>query len=607
MSLSEPDRLEAAAREERELLLVLARQMPLVLGASVIVAPVCYGVMKLIGEGVDLSLWLTGMFTLLMTRLASLKRFRASPLASPEQIRNWGAVFTIASGTSGCLFGLLGFLATQPSSPLSSIFALMVLVGMAAGSIASLAAAKWAYPAFAIPTMTPIISRHWEMGGPTGYAIAGFGVIFLLVNLGYARIQRRSLIESIRLRFEKEALIGELEDARRRSDAANDSKTRILLSAGHDLRQPLYAITLLIESVERRLPPDALRQAQAMRSCARTIDELLDRMLQIARLDTGKIEAKLEDVPLKGVFERLMIEFSPEAQARESTLACVPSSLIAKADPQLLSGVLRNFLSNALRYGAGGRVLLGARRQGGDIRIEVLDQGPGVAPEHIEAIFEPFYQVGNAERSPENGHGLGLAIAQGMARMMGAQIEARSRPGKGSAFSIAMQAGAAASPAMTPRAALATEALKDAPIILVVEDVAIVRETTCELLTAWGCRPIAAADGAEALEAAARSREPIDCVITDLRLPGDLDGLEIVRQLRAQRPDHLPAIMTTADPASNRGEAEGVTTFIKPIAPSKLREALAAMLGRRRANDPSRSPDAPPERAYRPGSSDRSA
>ena len=607
MSLSEPNHLGEAAREERELLLVLAREMPLVLGASVIVAPVCYGVMQLIGEGVDLSLWLAGMFALIAVRLASLKRFWASPLAAPEQIRNWGAAFTIASGASGCLYGLLGFLATWPASPLSSIFALMVLVGMAAGSIASLAAARWAYPAFAIPTMTPIISRHWDMGGPTGFAIAGFGVIFLLVNLGYARIQRRSLIESIRLRFEKEALIREIDDARRRSDAANDSKTRILLSAGHDLRQPLYAITLLIESIERRLPQDALRQAQAMRSCARTIDELLDRMLQIARLDTGKIEAKLEHVALQGVFERLMMEFSPEAQAREMELRCVPTSLVAKADAHLLAGVLRNFLSNALRYGAGGKVLLGARRRGRDICIQVLDQGPGIEPEHIEAIFEPFYQVGNAERAPENGHGLGLAIARGMARMMSARIEARSSPGKGSAFSIILPASEARTATAAHASLPAHGAFDKAPLVLVVEDAAIVRETTCELLEAWGCRAIGAADGAEALAIVAQSPEPFACVITDLRLPGELDGLDIVRQLRAQRPDYLPAIMTTADPALNRGEAEGVTTFIKPLAPSRLKETLDSMLAHHRANDPSRSPDAPPAPAHPHGLSDRSA
>lgn len=590
MSLSEassPEQVEAASREERELLQVLARQMPLVLGANMIVAPVCFGVMWFIGEGVDLALWLAGMFALIAARLIFLARFRAASLERPRQIRKWRAAFTIGSGASGCLFGLLGFIAADHARPLSSIFALMVLVGMAAGSIASLAAAKWAYPAFAIPTMTPIIVRHWQMGEATGYAIAGFGVIFLLVNLGYARIQRRSLLELIRLRFEKEALIQQIDAARRRSDAANEFKTRILLSAGHDLRQPLYAITLLIETIERHLPQSALRQAQAMRACAQTIDELLDRMLQIARLDSGRSDASLEDIPLQGAFERLMVEFSPEAEARELRLACVPSSLIVRADAHLLTGVLRNFLSNAMRYSSGGKVLMGARRAGAKVRIEVLDQGPGIAPDHIEAIFEPFYQVGNAERSPENGHGLGLAIASGMARMMGARIEARSVPGQGSAFTITLPAGAALARTEAPAVMPTHGVFEGAPLVLVVEDIAIVRETTCELLTAWGCRVISAADAAEAFAAVAAAQEPINCVMTDLRLPGDVDGLEIVRRLRAQRPGPLPAILTTADPAVNRGQAEGVTVLIKPVAPSRLRETLGAMLGQQREAGPS--------------------
>jgi len=277
----------AVEREERELLLVLARQMPLVLGASAVVAPVCFGVLQIIGPDLDLRLWLICMVGLIGLRGLLLLRFRASPLETGAQLEIWRMIFTLGSGASGCLFGWLGFVASDPARPLPSIFALMVLVGMTAGSIASLSAATWTYRAFAIPTMLPIIFRHWEMGGATGLAIAGFGVIFLLVNLGYARIQRGALLESIRLRFEKEELIQELEAARRRSDAANEAKTRFLLSAGHDLRQPLYAITLLIEAIGRHLPPSAERQATAMRACAHTIDDLLDRMLEVARLDAG--------------------------------------------------------------------------------------------------------------------------------------------------------------------------------------------------------------------------------------------------------------------------------------------------------------------------------
>ena len=504
-------------REERELLLILARQLPLVLGANAVVGP-------------------------------------------------------------GCLFGLLGYLASDPSQELPSVFTLMVLVGMTAGSIASLSAVTWTYRAFAIPTMAPIIFRYWAIGSATGLTIAMFGIVFLLVNLGYAKIQRVALIESIRLRFEKEELIRELEAARRRSDAANEAKTRFLLSAGHDLRQPLYAITLLIEAVGRHLPASAVRQAEAMRACAHTIDDLLDRMLEVARLDAGKTEAKLEDAPLQSVFQRLLVEFEPEAAKREVLLKCVDSSSIVKTDVHLLTCILRNFLSNALRYCAGGKVLMGARRLGDSVRIEVLDQGPGISPEHMDAIFEPFYQVGNVERAPENGHGLGLAIAKGMAMMMGAPLAARSQLHRGSVFSITLKSGAGGPPADTPALFIPQASVMDLPLILLVEDVAIVRETTRELLTAWGCRVIAAADGAQALAAVAQSTEPLDCVITDLRLPGPLDGFAIVRTLREKAGGALPAILTTADPAVGRGQAEGLTVLTKPVAPSRLKETLAALI-----------------------------
>ena len=570
----------AAEREARELLLVLARQMPLVLGANAVVAPVCFGVMQIIGPDADLRLWLLCMLGLIGLRGGLLLRFRASPMGTGAQLEIWRTIFTLGSGASGCLFGWLGFVASDPARPLPSIFALMVLVGMTAGSIASLAAATWTYRAFAIPAMAPIISRHWEMGGATGLTIAGFGVIFLLVNLGYAKIQRGALLESIRLRFEKEELIQELEAARRRSDAASEAKTRFLLSAGHDLRQPLYAITLLIEAMGRHLPASADQQAAAMRACARSIDELLGRMLDVARLDSVHTKAHLDEAPLQSVFDRLMVEFAAQAQARGIVLTCVPSSLIVRTDSHLLTCVLRNFLSNALRYGSGGKVLMGARRMGETVRIEVLDQGPGIAPEHIEAIFEPFYQVGNAERAPENGHGLGLAIAKGMANMMAAPIAVRSGLGQGSAFTITVGAGVTQGTADAPALLATPDAPVGRPLVLLVEDMAVVRETTCELLTAWGCRVIAAADAAQALAAASQSPEPLDCVITDLRLPGDIDGFAVVRSLRAKAAGPLPAILVTADPTVGRAEAEGVTVLTKPVAPSLLRETLASVLTR---------------------------
>lgn len=574
------DKPDAALRERRELLLILGRQMTLVLAANALVVPACFGVMRLISPDDDLRLWLGAMLGLIAVRWLLLLRFRASALKEPETISLWRMIFVTGSGASGCLYGLLGYLASDTTRPLSTIFALMVLVGMTAGSIASLSAVEGAYPAFAVPTMSPIILRHWEIGGVIGLTIAGFGVLFLVVNLGYARIQRRTLLESIRLRFEKEELIQELEAARLRSDAANEAKTRFLLSAGHDLRQPLYAIMLLIENMRRRAPVGAERETAALRTCARTIDELLDRMLEIARLESGKAEAQIEETPLQGIFERLMLEFGPEAQAREINLTCVATSVVIKTDAHLLTCILRNFLSNALRYSAGGKVLMGARRQRDRVRIEVLDQGPGIAQEHMEAIFEPFYQIGNAERAPEKGHGLGLSIARGMATMMGAEIEARSRLGHGAAFGVTAPICATRTRDARPAHRSTSDAPMGAPLVLLVEDVAIVRETTRDLLEAWGCRVIEAIDGAQALASAAQARETLDCVITDLRLPGALDGLAIVRELRRKTQAHLPAILITADPAASRGQAEGVIVLTKPVSPSRLHETLLMVTGR---------------------------
>jgi CheY-like chemotaxis protein len=165
--------------------------------------------------------------------------------------------------------------------------------------------------------------------------------------------------------------------------------------------------------------------------------------------------------------------------------------------------------------------------------------------------------------------------------MMGAKIEARSRLGHGSAFGVTVQMGAARRHIAAPAPVTAPEARIAAPLVLLVEDVAIVRETTRDLLEAWGCRVIDAADGAQALAAVAQAREPLACVITDLRLPGALNGLALVRELRRSVSAHLPAILITADPAASRGQAEGVIVLTKPVTPARLQETLLIVTGRR--------------------------
>ena len=213
----------------------------------------------------------------------------------------------------------------------------------------------------------------------------------------------------------------------------------------------------------------------------------------------------------------------------------------------------------------------------------------------MEAIFEPFYQIGNPERAPEKGHGLGLSIARGMATMMGVQIDARSRVGHGSAFGVTVPVRATGTRADALAVAVAPEASVGSPLILLVEDMAIVRESTRDLLEAWGCRVIAAADGAQALAAAAQVSEPIECVITDLRLPGALDGFGVVRALRARAQGNLPAILISADPAVSGGDAEGVHKLTKPVAPSRLQATLLAVLGATRPDASALSVSAEPQ------------
>lgn len=376
----------------------------------------------------------------------------------------------------------------------------------------------------------------------------------------------------------------QVDAARATAEQASVAKSRFFAAASHDLRQPLHSLGLLAGALR-----DTVRDAEGRTLVRRIADaigalnRLFDELLDISRLEAGTVEVRRRDIALQPLFDRLDDEFHADASARGLRLRFHPTALTVHTDPTLLERIVANLVSNAVRYTPSGGVLVGARRRGGAIVLQVWDSGIGIAPEQRELIFEEFYQAGNRGRDPKQGLGLGLAIVRRLTALLDVPLALDSVPGRGSCFALTLP------PARAAIAMAATEEEgEDRPFlgraVAVLDDDAAICEATTELLGRWGANA-RSGTSLESVRAVLGAGFVPDAILADLRLCGEFDGVAAVEQLRAQLGRAVPALLISGDIGARelaRVKASGLTLLTKPVAPARLRAALHALLDPRR-------------------------
>jgi two-component system CheB/CheR fusion protein len=340
-----------------------------------------------------------------------------------------------------------------------------------------------------------------------------------------------------------------LESAKRQAEQANLAKSRFLAAASHDLRQPLQTLSLLQGILSKKVrDPDSLKLVTRLEETLGAMSGMLNTLLDINQLEAGTVRPELVTFPIEDLLERLRSEFAYHAAARSLGWRMVPCGLSVHSDPRLLEQMIRNLLSNAAKYTEHGGVLLGCRRRGDKLRIEVWDTGRGIPEGQLRSIFEEFRQLDNSARERNRGLGLGLAIVQRLADLLGHAVDVRSRPGKGSVFAVEVPIGR--QDALQPQALGRDEAaarVGSGGTILVVEDDPDVREMLELLLNDEGYATVAAADGKRALELAALGVPRLDLVVADYNLPNGPSGLQVCAKLREMLHQEIPVIILTGD------------------------------------------------------------
>ena len=534
-------------------------------------------------------IWLLALAALNLVRFSMSRSFLRSP-PPPEAMLQWVRRAAVGQGLSGLAWGVLGAavigLAPQALEMVLIIFFTISLF------VTFNAAGPASYPlffnAFLFSAMVPMLVLAGLQAGEAYRYLFLTGVLFMIAAALIGANTNRYIIESIRMRYENVELLHDLIEQKDELDQANRGKTHFLAAASHDLRQPMQAVVLLVESLQERVRgPEERRIAESIRASVVSMAALLNAILDVSRFDAGTVKPERANFPVGRVLDRLRTAFGAEAAERRLTLRVLPSSAIVESDPILLYRVLANIVTNALRYTPRGRVTIGCRRRPGAMEIQVWDTGIGIPEDHLKDVFREFYQVGNPQRDREQGLGLGLAIVERTARLLGHPINVRSRVGVGSMFSLAVPIGDASAvrrPTLEGQGGWV-------PLlgckVLVVEDERDIRAAMTTLLEGWGCHVIAAASGAEAHELLAASADVPDVVFADYRLPGGEDGIALLEALVRAHPS-TSAILISGDiepELLKRASDAGLTLLHKPVRPARLR-ALLGSVWRDRANAP---------------------
>ena len=524
----------------------------------------------------QLVLWLAALVLVVVLRSVSIRRFARHPPAA-ERVTAWCHLATLFTFITGAILGAAAVAFVDPAEPLSVLVVGGIIMGATSGAIASLYPYPPSYWGFVLPSMGTLIVVLLVHAEPATLIVAVVCVLMQGTNILTSLTLYRAVDRSLRVSHENEALL-------RQAQTANAAKTRFLAAASHDLRQPLHALGLFFAMLSDELStPRAKVLMGHVESALASVGGMLMSILDISKLDAGIVSPVWGSVNVQALFDRLEREFTPLAQENGNRLRVRSSVLFVRSDANMLERMLRNLIANAVKYTHHGRVLVAARKVGDELRFEVHDTGCGIAPALQRAVFEEFYQVDNPQREQSQGMGLGLAIVERHAALLGHPLSLVSATDRGSCFAIC-------APLLRPPAVTASgdeeaglRTRFDGVVVVLVDDDAVVLTAMSALLEQWGCRVIAADSGDSAVALIEQSAQQPDLIVTDYRLRDEVTGNDVIALVQGHLGHPLPAAIVTGDTAPERlreANQAGHPLLHKPVKPQRLmatvRELLAA-------------------------------
>jgi two-component system, sensor histidine kinase len=467
----------------------------------------------------------------------------------------------------GSLLGLFGATTVLDVAHEYRLLLTMVLCCWCAAAMASLGFSARLYAAYLAAVLGPLALAWVFTDAPGRLPIAASLVLFGLVLQVFSLNFARRVQEGIAIRAENAELVRQLA-------AANEAKTRFLLAASHDLRQPLHAIGLMGAGLLRLQDPQEIRDlCRTLAATVQNLNALFSSILDVSRLDSGDVRIALLDVPLDRLLSQLDSEYRALCLAQGRRWECQVEQAAVRTDPAQLERLLRNLLDNALKHGGDGAVRLAVARAGTQVQLTVADTGPGIPPPERARVFDEFYRMGNSA----SGLGLGLSIVRRLADRLGARLElgwTDPQQRRGACFTLSLPAveGGAAAPM-----------LEEEPVdlaglrILLLDDQEEVLAAAQALLRSWGCQVAACRSALDLAPALAELGEP-DVALVDYQLANGESGVAAIAGVQERFPGMGTLVVTgESDPARIAALQDVGLVLRKPLAPEALQRALAGI------------------------------
>ncbi|MBX3611577.1 MAG: hybrid sensor histidine kinase/response regulator [Hydrogenophaga sp.] len=538
---------------------LLARNVPAMAMGSTLLGAGAVTLLHLVGQSlVQALVWFALNTSITLVRLALSQGFlrRENPALS---IDRWAMLFLLSSGLAGAWWGALAWWFLHPQETVNLAVIAIVLMGSVSGATQSQGPYFASHLAYTLPCTLPFTVRCFASADPIAITLGGLGVVYLVMAVLFSLRIDRTVVEALRLRLENEALVAEVSRARDASEAASRAKTRFLATASHDLRQPIHAMGLFVPALKAMagggqiLPATLMAVADRMKLALQTMSQLLGRLLDVSRLDAGVVEVRLRNQPLAPMLLAALDEITSATHAKGLDVRVRESGLQVHTDPAVLHAILSNLLANAVRYTKEGAILVAARRRGGHVLLQVWDTGIGIAPDDQVRLSEEFFQGRNALETGNSarGFGLGLAIAQRSAQLLGSELRWRSQLGRGSVFELllplAIPQGAAHAPLSVTPASPQPSPTKESLLVLVVDQEEDILASTAFLLKAWGHQAVQGRSLQEVAAVVAEHGTAIRAGLIDYHLCATETGLQVAQLLRQEIHPDLPIAIVTGD------------------------------------------------------------
>jgi two-component system, sensor histidine kinase len=530
--------------------------------------------------------WLSCMYALHVVDIFVWWRYRTR-LNTIQECKNWRLVFNTLTAFTGLMWGGIALWFFPPDLAYQALMICLVL-GLVAGAVSLDSVYPPSLYIYVFGVTLPLLVRLLLAGDEVHWILFIMLLLFLISSLSAGRELSKTFWKSLWQRYENDSLILQLKEQKAIAESANRDKSRFLASASHDLRQPLQALVLFSDALQNVAKQNDTRHlaVQVGKSVSALVD-MFDELLDISKFDAGVVHAVKQHFKLQDVLDRLHADFMPLASGKGLQLTLPQTHLVAYSDPNLLERILRNLISNAIRYTDVGEVKVSCQSGDGQLYFDVLDTGIGIRAASMPHIFEEYYQVDNQHRDRLKGLGLGLAIVRRMEALLGCHVSVVSEQSHGSTFSFSVPEGDASQLHQPHRTQQSMHDLSGITVALV-DDNRDIRQMSAALLKQWGCHVHDGELPHEVLKPMATSGVRPDILICDYRLPQGFTAIDAITLMQHLWGKDIPTLVLTGDTAANtlqEIQASGALLLHKPIAPARLRSIMYFALHRENSAD----------------------